>query len=361
MTSLDQHSSDGSLGGDALGAALGPALVEELGGRLANVQWFKSSHQRGGAATAFAELVDEGGVRHEVVVKLPVGAAEHRWTRALSDRHGDGLAPTPRVLASGTSVGGHDLAWLVLERLQGQTLYHGWSLAHAEQLVRACAEMQCLAQRAAAPVRPAGSEDWAGHIDRARRSIRHSTLAGAQRWNESIHRVQRALPHLVELWNARPIETWCHGDLHPGNAMRRGRGVGAGGDRAVLIDLALVHAGHWVEDAVYLERQFWGSWRGLASGEKEAAAHHGNGHAESDHAGKIPHGPFDLNVVKLMSRYRRELGLKTDGDYGLLANVRRVLMAACAPAHLAAEGNPRYLQAALTVIDRVLPQIAHAH
>ncbi len=26
----------------------------------------------------------------------------------------------------------------------------------------------------------------------------------------------------------------------------------------VLVDLALVHPGHWVEDALYLERQYWG-------------------------------------------------------------------------------------------------------
>jgi len=145
------------------------------------------------------------------------------------------------------------------------------------------------------------------------------------------------LPHLVGLWAMRPINAWCHGDLHPGNAMRRDL-VGAGGSgegRApcVLIDLALVHPGHWVEDAIYLERQFWGK----------------------------PEGLFGIHIVSLLAKFRREAGLKTDGDYGLVANVRRVLMAACAPAHLAAEGNPKYLHAALETIDRVLPQVAHAH
>lgn len=58
------------------------------------------------------------------------------------------------------------------------------------------------------------------------------------------------------MWESRPRDTWCHGDLHPGNAMRRDLGNGQRG-RCVLLDLAFVHPGHWVEDAVYIERQFW--------------------------------------------------------------------------------------------------------
>jgi hypothetical protein len=66
-----------------------------------------------------------------------------------------------------------------------------------------------------------------------------------------------------------------------------------------------------------------------------------------------------VHTVSVLARHRRTLGLTTEGDYGALANVRRVLMAACAPVYLEHEGNPRYLHAALETIDKVLPQVAH--
>jgi hypothetical protein len=97
----------------------------------------------------------------------------------------------------------------------------------------------------------------------------------------------------------------------------------------VLIDLALVRPGHWIEDAVYLERQFW--------------AH--------------PEQLFGVHPVSHLARLRREQGLSTDGDYGQLANVRRVLMAACVPALFPQEGSTRYVQAALDLLLRVLPQV----
>jgi hypothetical protein len=96
------------------------------------------------------------------------------------------------------------------------------------------------------------------------------------------------------------------------------------------VDLALVHPGHWLEDALYLERQYWG-------------------HTE------LLHG---IKPVSLIAKYRRERGLPTDENYADLAVVRRVLMAACAPALVDREGNPKYLHAALEVIERFLPQAA---
>lgn len=330
-----------------LASALAPALVEATGGRLGSIEWFRSPHQRGGASTAFCTYADHQGRTLPAVLKVPVGPAEYRWTTELSRLIGTGgpVPSTVRVLAHGTSVGGADLAWLVLERLQGHTLHDGWCRESLEDLVRACAAMQAGACRVAPEItRPAESPDWERQIARAREVARASGLPEAQHWNESVKKVQRALPHLAGLWARRPIDSWCHGDLHPGNAMHRAPGAdgaeggegGEGGDRGngcVLIDLALVHAGHWVEDAIYLERQFWGK----------------------------PELLFGVHTVSLMARHRRDLGLRTDGDYGLVANLRRVLMAACAPAHVAAEGNPRYLHAALETIDRVLPQVAHAH
>ena len=97
----------------------------------------------------------------------------------------------------------------------------------------------------------------------------------------------------------------------------------------VLIDLALVHPGHWVEDGVYLERQFWGHMDAL-------------------------HG---VKPVSQLAKCRKKLGLSTEGEFQTLANVRRVLTAACVPVFLGREGNPAYVHAGLELLERLLPQL----
>ncbi len=326
--------------GLSLGTSLGPALIEQCGGRLSPIEWFRSTWQHGGSATGFSRWREDNGTQTEVLVKVPVGPIEYRWTTRLSDAAAslNGFArmpgadhlPTPRVMASADVLGGYDLAWLVMERLDGPTLTHGWCRESLESLLWSSALLQARAEHltpvGAAPSAP----DWEKLIHKARDIARASELPEAQHWNDSVRHVQKHLARLAARWAARPINSWCHGDLHPGNAMRR-RGKEGLGRPCVLIDLALVHAGHWVEDAVYLERQFWGH----------------------------PGGLFGVHPVSLLAKFRRDLGLSTDGDYGAMANVRRVLMAACAPVYLEHEGNPRYLHAALETIDKVLPQVAH--
>src|SRR5688572_5631231 len=85
--------------GMSLGTSLGPALIEVCGGRLSHIEWFRSTWQHGGAATGFAHWRGEDGRQIEVLVKLPVGPVEHRWTASLSEgSDGNGrLLPTPRV------------------------------------------------------------------------------------------------------------------------------------------------------------------------------------------------------------------------------------------------------------------------
>jgi hypothetical protein len=92
----------------------------------------------------------------------------------------------------------------------------------------------------------------------------------------------------------------------------------------------LVHSGHWAEDALYLERQFWGHERAI------------NG----------------LKPVPMLARLRRDRGLPADDNYGDLAMVRRVLMAAVAPTMIDREGSPTYLVAAHDILERCLPQAA---
>jgi hypothetical protein len=323
--------------GRSLGETLGPALIHHCNGRLRDLAWFRSSWQRGGAATGFAQWLGDDHRPHNVMVKVPVGPNEFRWTTELAEA-APGPGPTPRVLASGTTLGGYDLAWLIVERLDGHTLNHGWCRESLEDLLRSLARMQARAA-AVSPLsgRPP-DPDWDALLRKAREIIRESSLPEAQHWKESEKHVRRVLPKLAAKWSARPIDSWCHGDLHPGNAMWRPdsphqgtlNGNGPAKD-CVLIDLALVHPGSWVEDAVYLERQFWGRGEHL----------------------------FGVHTVSTLAKYRRDLGLPTNGDYGALANLRRVLMAACSPLWLAGEGNPRYLHAALETIDRLLPQVAH--
>jgi len=271
----------------------------------------------------------------EVMVKIPVGPAEHRWTVRLGsidpDRWDDGEGlPTPRILAAGTSLGQYDLGWLIVERLAGRPIAAEKSKRAVQDLLSVAADFQAAAVRACPEIGPAPETDWDRLLDSARRSATDNDLPESQRWRNQIRKVHRALPALLERWNARPLDTWCHGDLHLGNAMRRRSGTGREPGACVLIDLALVHPGHWVEDAVYLERIYWGH----------------------------PDGLHGIKPVAALARARRELGLGGSGDHAALANIRRVLTAACAPAFLAREGNPAYMAAALGIIERILPQVA---
>jgi hypothetical protein len=49
--------------------------------------------------------------------------------------------------------------------------------------------------------------------------------------------------------------------------------------------------------------------------------------------------------------------MPVDDHYPQLANIRRVLMASCAPAMMEREGDKAYLHAALEVLERFLPQV----
>jgi hypothetical protein len=322
----------------ALAASLAPVLMRECEGRLGPIEWFHSTWQRGGAGTGFARWQGHDGREIDALVKLPVGPTEYRWTTQLSaplpGENGDWThLPTPKVLAAGAQLNGYDLAWVVVERLEGHTLSHGWCREHLEHLLKTVALMQARAERIAPVSGKPPSPDWEALVARSRKIAHDSSLPEAQLWNLAEKKVQKHLSKLIARWGSRPIDSWCHGDVHPGNAMHRKKEPGSGGDRdspCVLIDLALVHPGCWVEDAVYLERQFWGR----------------------------PEMLFGVHPVSLLAKYRRELGLRTEGDYGTLANLRRVLMAACAPAYFVEDGHPRYLHAALETLEKLLPQVA---
>jgi hypothetical protein len=335
-----------SQGADVLAAALEPALRSACGEQcavgggatLGHVRWFHAAWSAGGAATGFTTLSRPGHDDTHVMVKLPVGPAEYRWTTAVASRFDDPRArvaperlPTPRVYAHAQSLAGHDLAWFVVERFPGETLKHRLTAECVTELLGAVNRWHGVAGEVAPPAGPPPDPDWDAQLARAREACKSNHFENSQHWNEIIKKVQRALPRLADRWRARSINTWCHGDLHPGNAMRRAASPGSSPGACVLIDLANVHAGHWVEDAVYLERLFWAQ----------------------------PELLCGVKPVSALARLRRDSGLGAGDDYTELANVRRVLMGAGAPAFLHREGHPKYLRAALEHVERLLPQVPH--
>lgn len=327
---------------DSLAPALEPALLRMCDGRLSKLEWFRSTWQSGGASTGFGTYTTDDGVSHPVCVKLPVGPGEYRWTTGACEQHlreapGDeaGL-PTLRVFAHGTELGGYDLAWLIVERLTGPSLANDPSETCIQDLLRTTARWYALAERIR-PIdgaQPPPPPDWGAQLHKAREALKNSSIEEPQHWNRVLKDVHRVLDRLSERWAKRPINTWCHGDLHPGNVMRRSPAAADNGapGPCVLIDLALVHAGHWVEDAVYLERLHW-------------------------HRPEALHG---VKPVQALAKARRELGLPhAEGeDHGLLANTRRVLMAATTPAFLHREGHPKYVRAALEKLETLLPLVS---
>lgn len=318
-----------------LGEALLPALREACGGRLGPVEVFRSPFQHGGAMTGFSTWERDDGSRTKVMVKLPVGSIEHRWGVALGSYEHHRFeceeaicCPVPRVLASGTSVGGYDFAWIVVERLSSPGVISRPEEKHVHEILETLVEFQ--ARAAAVPLEGAKkSPDWERLLERSREAARNGIVEDSKHWSEAIHKVQKVLPILRGKWERRAINAWCHGDLHLGNLLHRATAAGPTG-QSVLVDLALVHAGHWVEDAIYFERQYWGH-SDLLKGVKPASE---------------------------LARLRRERGLNANDNYPELANVRRVLMAACVPAAAEREGNAKYVAAALELLERLLPQVA---
>lgn len=307
-------------GASDLAHTLEPHLLEVCEGRLSDVHWFSSDWQRGGSATGRAQYRD-GERELDVIVKLPVEGNELHWTANLGTQEG---GPVPRVLASGQSLNGDSVGWLVIEQVTGQSVASDPSAKHVRLLLEAAAEMQVAAERLESPAHAPKPPDWAEIIDRSRDAAHRGALPEAQHWNVVLKNAQKLLPELARKWLVRPINTWCHGDLHPGNGI-----IVPDDSRCRLIDLGLVHAGHWVEDALALERLFWG---------------------HLDKLGKT-------RPVSTLARARRKLGADNGPDHTELVAVKRALIAACVPANVAHEDDPAYLRYALGILEDSLSKI----
>lgn len=333
------------LDGQALASTLDPELHKACHGRLGNISWFRATWQHGGAGTGFStwSLPDRTCGHREIpcVVKMPIGYSEYFWTKRLGLVHPDewdepkALAlPTPRVLAAGFELGGYDLAWVVMERFENppmameKTESSMWAMFETAAEFHAAAVLEKPVD--ASKVLPA--KDWAGLVEKGLVALRSNEIEENDRWIQSLERVQTGIDGLVERWVNRDIDTWCHHDLHPHNAMRRTM-IQKEPDASLhghcaLIDLALVGPGSWIEDALYMERLFWGREDYLCN----------------------------IDPLKTLGATRESIGLPVSDEDFELADVRRVLMAASTPAFLRTESDSVYLKAALGVLERLLPK-----
>src|SRR6185295_5842961 len=142
-----------------------------------------------------------------------------------------------------------DLAWIIIEQFEHGPLGVHWHADHIPRITDAAARFHAAA--AAFPVdQPPRQEDWRELLNEADHSVKVNTPHHEQRWKMALKTLRHRLEAILAEWESRPVNQWLHGDLHLANAMSR---VHNDHGSVSLIDLAEVHAGHWVEDAVYLE------------------------------------------------------------------------------------------------------------
>lgn len=298
-----------------MGQTFAQLLTQTCAGKLAPIHWFRTDWQRGGALTGYSQWLDDDGQSHPVVIKLPVPPIERDWLRRLQD-HAD---VCPRLWAHGDTLGGYDLAWVIMERLPHGPLGHHWQGQEFDLLVQAAGRFYAAAKDI--PVQgKARHLDWENVLDRARQNIQKQNLPTVQRWAAALKSAHRKLAEWTSIWHARPVDSWCHGDLHLGNALTRQPPPGG---PAVLIDFALTRPGHWIEDAVYCEHLFWARRHRLVG----------------------------RKLCSMLARQRKTHDLPVDADWPRLASIKRKLIALSTPAMLQLDGDPAHVQACLEVLE----------
>jgi hypothetical protein len=308
----------------SLASSLAPLLLQACEGRLGEIVWFKTDWQRGGAATGRATYRKDDGTNVPAIIKLPVVQREMTWTDRMSRAAGDDSV-TPLLYRCGRSIGDYDLAWVIIEQFPHGPLGQHWHDDHMLRIAEAAARFHQIA--ALIPVdQPPRHEPWQDLVAEAHHNIKTNHINHEQRWAAALRAFRHKLDPLVNEWEARPVDQWQHGDLHLANAMSR---VSMDSGPVCLIDLAEVHAGNWIEDAVYLERQLWARPQRLK-----------------------PHKP-----VKALAAARKRLGLPVEPEYPRLAMIRRALLAATAPRFIKSEGHPAYLDACLERLEIALNEL----
>ena len=231
----------------------------------------------------------------------------------------------PRLYASDETLAGYDLAWIVIERLEHGPLGMHWHDDHVPRVAEAAARFHGAA-RAFEIDQPPRVEDWHALLSEAAENVRVNNIQRRSEWTAAIKNLRHHVGRLASEWEQRQVQ-WLHGDLHLANAMSR---VGLEQGPVCLIDLAEVHVGHWVEDAVYLERQLWAR----------------------------PERMKQHKPVKEIAAARKRAGLSVDAEYPRLAMIRRALLAGTAPRFMKSEGHPAYLDACLGWLEIALSELA---
>lgn len=299
------------------GEMLGPVLLSLCSGRLADLQWFRTDWQRGGALTGYATWTDDQQSTRPVVVKFPVPPNEKYWLVQLATH-----PITPNLYAHGSELGGYDLAWVVMERLPHGPLASSQPHETFPPIAQAIASFYNAA-RSVPLGEPRPKRDWPAQLKQARDRICKVSIPNSQRWRKALKAAGKKLPAWLDAWHARDTGYWVHGDLHPGNAMSRDHGPDG---PAVLFDLASVRRGHWVEDAVYLEQLYW----------------------------THPNASQTNPPAKLIAKALKEHRLTPGDNWPQLANVYRALLAMSAPNQLNKPGGNAYAAAALHVLERLV-------
>ncbi len=311
-----------------MGSELASAVQRACGGALSKVSWFRTDWQRGGALTGYATFDTGSGEPADVVVKLPARPRERLWLERLQLQESDERPPcVPRLFAHGDAVNGYDLVWLVMERLPHGPLGTAWGGREFDLTIEAIGRFyeRCEAYENQHEHR---EPDWVKVLERARRKVHDRALAEEQRWKQALRGAGRSMDGWLKAWDARERSCWCHGDLHLGNAMSPHPHDHAEytTPHAVLLDLAEMHSGHWVEDAVYFEHLYW---------------------AQRDRLG-------GRKLCSMLAKQRRQHGLAVCEDWPRLAEIKRALLAMAVPAMLEHDGDRSHVRAALEVLEHAV-------
>ncbi|MBI1336207.1 MAG: phosphotransferase [Phycisphaera sp.] len=301
------------------GAEIEPVLYKACDGRLSHISFFRTDWQRGGALTGYAKWTDDHQQSHDVVVKLPVRPRERHWLCRLQPY--PDVVPT--LYAHGEELGHYDIAWVVMERMPHGPLGPAWNGSAFDLIVQAVARFYKAASNF--PIdRESKEKEWSAILHYSRKHVGDvKDLPNAPRWKKALKAAQKKLPDWMAIWSDRPRDNWLHGDFHLANAMTR---TPPPNGPAVLIDLAEVKVGCWVQDAVYLEHLFW---------------------SRRDRLG-------DRKICSMIAHELKHHNLSPGNNWADLAQVKRALLALATPANLEHEGNPHHVAAALEVLESLV-------
>ncbi len=310
------HSPSDEQGHIPSGHELEHEIYEACGGRLIDFHWFRTDWQRGGAFTAKGMYHVDDLKTVNVVIKFPIPSVERLWLTRLSEA---GNNIVPKIHAHGDRLGNYPIEWIVMEHLPYGPLSSKWNGAEFDLLVEAYGRMADAMNAFPVDQQP-HRKDWEEIWQKSRQNVHAHAIPNEQRWNKALKQANRKLKDWLATLDDQPMDHWVHGDLHLGNALSR---VAPPGGPAQLIDFACVRAGHWLDDAVYLEHLYWAR-RDMLKGRK---------------------------LCSMIAKQRKKHGLRVCAQWPQWAQIHRALLAMSTPAMLEHDGSPAHVEAALQILE----------